>query len=309
MIKHRVTLKGGSVESCKISGLALKELLDVLTEGTRGALRLQVEGRSFAPGASPKWLDEAADFQITGLGKGSTIIDVETCSLAEAVPDKFQQLNLFRDHTTSAFSLFERSLMDAVKGKKDSELYDELLLSRYAKFGSLLGKGIDSIQLSNGKAGSPVVHIRKRELSKLADLQALTPRPQAVRISGRLETIRYSDKMFELITACGDRVRAVASAPFLHSKLTDLFGKDVTVEGVLVYRPSGSPLRIDASLVELSRDVDKTVWESLPLPGSQKQQFVEFHQTQGPKSGLNRIWGEWPGDETDEQVREALEAL
>lgn len=309
MIKHKITLKGDTVATCRVSGLVLKDLLDILIDGARGALRLQVEGRSFAPGASPKWLDDAADFQVVGLSKGSTVIQVETQSLADAAPEKFRQLNFFRDHTASAFSLFEMSLADALDGKEDSDLYDELLLNRYAKLNSVFERGVDSIRFSNGARKGNVVSFGAHQLSKVASLQASTPKPQAVKVSGRLETIRFSDKMFELITAQGLRVRGVASAGEVHLKLKDLFGQNVTVDGVLVYRPSGTPMRIDASSIELSRECDIEIWSSLPIPGSQKPQIVEFHQPQGRKSGLSQIWGKWPGDETEAQVSEALKSL
>jgi hypothetical protein len=30
---------------------------------------------------------------------------------------------------------------------------------------------------------------------------------------------------------------------------------------------------------------------------------------QGPRSGINAIFGRWPGDESDEEIMEALERL
>jgi hypothetical protein len=35
----------------------------------------------------------------------------------------------------------------------------------------------------------------------------------------------------------------------------------------------------------------------------------ELRKPQGPRSGLAAIVGQWPGDETDEQVRAALAEL
>jgi len=75
MLKHQISLNGPNARGVRISAVLLKDLLDVIVDGTRGALRLKIEGRSFARGSDPAWLGRAADFEITGLNTGSTLIE------------------------------------------------------------------------------------------------------------------------------------------------------------------------------------------------------------------------------------------
>ncbi len=306
MIKHQISLRGPKAKGSRISGFLLKDLLDILTESTKGAIRLRLEGRSAAPGSDPSWLGRAADFEVVGLQAGSTVIEIEAPSLAEAVPEKFAQQSLFPsiDTTESAFKAFEYSLADAISCKADSELFDESLLEKFSRLTDIFGEGLDSFVISNGSENSPMLSVDANLIENVKTLRRETPASQSTRIAGKVNTIRESDKMFEIVMGGGETVRGIAPAEYPSEKIAGFFGQNVIVSGKVVYRPSASVLRVEASKIE-AFDGSSAIWSKLPNPG-QCVSIRDMHRAQGPQSGLNKIWGRWPGDETDDQLREAL---
>ena len=132
------------------------------------------------------------------------------------------------------------------------------------------------------------------------------PPEQRVRLAGRLDTIRYSDRMFTLKLQSGVTLHGVAEG-VLRETLAGLFGKRVTVSAIATFRPSGRELRLQADRIEPAGD-DFSLWsvEPRPLWGAAAP---SLRQPQGPRSGLNAIIGRWPGDESEAKIAAALEAL
>ena len=61
----------------------LRDLTDLVVDGTIRATRLAVEGRSTARGIAPAWLAECCDVRLVGLREGSLILDVAARPLGE----------------------------------------------------------------------------------------------------------------------------------------------------------------------------------------------------------------------------------
>ena len=135
----------------------------------------------------------------------------------------------------------------------------------------------------------------------------LTPPPRRVRVAGTLDAIRYSDRMFTLILAAGKTLRGVAEGVD-PERLRALFGKEAVVSGRAVFRPSGTVLRIEAEEIEpVSGDV--SIWSEEPRPLEAGLDVRERTEPQGQRSGVNAIFGRWPGDETDEEIASAFEEI
>ena len=307
MIKHNLILKGSSARGKQISAFLLKDLLDVIIDGTKGALRLRAEGRSTARGSDPGWLNQAGDFDLIGFQSGSTVIEIECKPLSEAAPDKFAQLAIFKkiDPSLSAFDLFQESLSDAVDGRADSDLYDDNLLQCYSRLNSVFEKGIESFSIT-GKDNKQTAKllVNASHMECIGRLRGQIPPNQQIKITGRLDTIRHSDRMFELVLKSGDMIRGVATEQDAN-ELKNLFGKDVLVSGTAVFRPSSSLLRIEASSIEPAHG-NVALWSKSPKARKSKLDTHDLRKPQGPQSGLNRIWGKWPGTETDEQLERVM---
>lgn len=304
MIKHNLSLHGQATKGSRISGLVLRELLDIIIDGSRGALRLKLEGRSIVRGTDPAWLEKAAEFDFISTKPGSTVIEIESLPLAEAVPDRFQQGNFFYNNLDTAFDFMEASLTDALNESSDSDLFDDSLLDVFCRFQSVLNKGYDSINITNGVRKAPLV-ITSIKLDRVRELQRKTPQPQFSRVSGHMNMIRASDKTFELVLANGESIRGVAPASYGAQELGNLFGKTVLISGKVVYRPSGSILRIEADMISTANNCS-SIWAKAPKARKLKIESRDLHRKQTSTTGLSAIWGKWPGSETDDEIRKAL---
>ena len=265
-----------------------------------------MEGRSAARGALPAWLSASADFDIIGIEPGSTVIVVEARSLAEAVPAHFQRQELFApvDVSDSAFGLMEESLREAVAGSPDAELYDQPLLSTFHRFEQVLAEGFSSIEITNGDGVSRRAFITSAAIEGIDRLIRSTPQPQRVRISGKLDTIRHSDRMFTLLLDDGRSVKGVAEG-VAYEQLAQLFGARVVISGLAVFRPSGGILRIEADSIDPA-GAGAEIWSRLPTPFSRPVDVSTLQQPQGPRSGVNAIFGRWPRDESDDETDEEV---
>lgn len=303
--RHQIRLLGEGADGTRISGALLRDLLDVLVEGCRGALRLRAEGRSFAPGNPPSWLHAAADFDLLPFEEGSTIVPLEAPPIAQGAPKRFAQFNFLEiDPNRSALSFFEESLDQALAGNDEAELFDQPLLQRFTGFSKLLSDGF-RLEITSDEPQSPRrLIVEAPRLERVQQLIRKTPPPQRVRLGGKLDTIRHSDRMFTLVLVNRETVKGVAEG-VAAERLASFFGKEVTVHGTAVFRPSGTVLRVETDEIT-SAEGDLEVWSHPPRPllGALDQHSLVSDQR--GRSGLNAICGRWPGEEPDEVVAAAL---
>jgi hypothetical protein len=131
---------------------------------------------------------------------------------------------------------------------------------------------------------------------------------QRVRIAGKVDEIRYSDRAFTLILQSGEQIRGVL-AEGEPEALTPFFGKLAVVDGVAQFRPSGSVLHLDAALLQPASEQDLALWSETPRPLFAPLDLRELMRPQRPTTGINAIIGAWPGDETDEEIFRMLEEM
>ncbi len=257
----------------------------------------------------PGWLSQAADFDLVAIEEGSTVLVMEAPILADAAPDQFRQQSLFHPISPedSAVDLMRQSLTEAIAGRTDSELLDQGLLAVFHRFRESLSFGFSSIELTNGQDSSLPVEIDLAAVESVERLRVSTPPPQRARVAGTLDTIRHSDRMFTLLLDEGSSVKGIAEG-VAAGQLASLFGTMVVVSGTAVFRPSGRLLRLEAESIELAEGTVE-IWSHLPVPVFQVMETAELRQPQGPRSGVNAIIGQWPGDESDDELASAIAEL
>lgn len=136
------------------------------------------------------------------------------------------------------------------------------------------------------------------------------PPGQRVRLVGKLDVLRCSNRTFTLILESGARVRGVAAGDGGDlSALGELWGRDVVVTGVAEFRPSGSVLRIEAERIERADARDVNLWSAEPRPIFDVLDERLLRQPQGPRSGVDAIFGQLAGIEGDDDIIEALDQL
>lgn len=251
----------------------------------------------------------AADFEVVGIESGSTLLVIEAPTLLQAAPALFGQQELFEpiDSSDSAFDVMEEMLRAAVTGRSDSDLFDQPLLSTLRRFDRVLAAGFSSIQLTADEGGMPAVVVDCDSVAAVDRLIRTTPEPQRARVSGTLDTIRHSDRMFTLLMEHGRAVKGIAEG-VATEQLAGLFGQRVVVAGTAVFRPSGALLRVEAEAIDAAGE-DAAVWDRLPAPLFRGLETAVLRQQQGMRSGVNAIIGRWPGEESDEEVAAALREL
>jgi hypothetical protein len=89
--------------------------------------------------------------------------------------------------------------------------------------------------------------------------------------------------------------------------LKDFFNRDVVIEGVGVFRPSGSLLRIDADAIAPAQAQDE-FFRQLPAAMGGQDYHAITRLRPGEKSPFGRIMGGIPAEESDEEFAAAVEA-
>jgi len=126
--------------------------------------------------------------------------------------------------------------------------------------------------------------------------------PKAVRVTGTLDTISATKSDVVLTLADGTAVAARLDAHD-NQQLKTLFGLRVVVSGMAQFSPSGKLLVIDVEHLGPARDGDAVF-----APKATARPVASL-LPQDEASGVLAFFGTWPGDETDEDLLDALKAI
>jgi hypothetical protein len=305
--RHEIKLKGPVVRPERIPAPLFHDLLHILVEGAQRALRFRIEGRSTARGVTPAWLRSAAQFDLLIEPQSEPgSFRVESSPLKQALPASMRSSGALVDvdPDRTAVDLFEAGLEDALAGAADSDKFDEGLVETFSAFEKLFEQGIEGIEIINGRT----LPIDVAGVERIVRLRRQTPPPQAVCIAGKLDTIRHSDRVFTLVLESGAVLKGVAER-LDPSHMASLFGREVVVTGMAVFRPSGSVLRLEAERMQEASAQQTSLWSRLPKPVLTALDTRALRVPQDERSGINAIFGRWPGDESEEEMMVALGEL
>jgi hypothetical protein len=268
------------------------------------------EGRSTMRGSRPAWLEAASDVRFVDLeGTDETTLLFEVPQLGEAAPQLYAQQELWPsrpDPSDTGFDLLGDVVNDVSRANADSERFDNSLLRKVSQFGRAFNGAFGAINIVARRHSIAPATITDAVIATAKELTNTTPPSQAMRIYGRLDMIRASTQSFALKLINGEEIRAVADG-FDIGGLTEFFQKDVLVLGRLVYRPSGKPLRIDASGVMIAGD-DQKFFSKVPPPRATLNTKA-ISLTRPAIGAISEIFGKWPGNESDREIEIALAEL
>jgi hypothetical protein len=306
-LRHEIKLKGPAVRPERIAAPLFHDLLHIFVEGAQRALRFRIEGRSTARGSQPGWLRSAAQFDLLIEPQAEPgIFRVESRPLKQVLPENLRSSEALVDlgSTGTAVDLFEAGLEDALSGAADSDKFDEGMAETFHAFARLFDQGVERIEIINGRT----IPVDIEGVERVARLRRQTPLPRAVRIAGKLDAIRHSDRVFTLILENGTALKGVGEH-LDPAELASLFGQKVIVSGQAVFRPSGSVLRIEAEQIQGASPQQVSLWSNPPKPLLAPLDIRSLRQSQDGGAGLNAVYGKWPGDETEEELAAALQEL
>lgn len=224
-------------------------------------------------------------------------------TIKDSAPELLEQRSLFGEEFNENDTAFE-FLQDAVNvvrtGIEDSNKFDPDLLSDFRMTGAL-SKGVSEIRLL--RVDRQEVLPADEELRiRAGALLTRTPEPQMVRLVGKLDMVRSSNCNFELLLPEGTSLKGVWQGDDIGA-LGTFWDREVTLDGLMVYKPNGKPLRIEGQVIRHPEDRDKAFAPSrLERPPG---------RLVIPKGVLTAgvLMGSWPGEETDEELESILARL
>lgn len=116
---------------------------------------------------------------------------------------------------------------------------------------------------------------------------------RVLRVRAVLDALTVSTRVVVLRLESGLVLRGLAQTVPLE-RLKALLGAYVVVEGVVGFGPSGEAVDIEVESIFATERGDNA---SAGLPVAM------------PPTGLDAVFGKWPGDETDAQLSEALQSM
>jgi len=260
-------------------------------------------------------LKDAADVRFIGhegSGSGITVLHFELPPFGSATAEFFQQPMLWEDQPNpddTAFELFGAALNDVAARKADSSRYDSPLLERIGRYRRMLKRGIDRVSLLDA-ALTKTARIDADVVDAASELAAVMPSVQRARVAGRLDLMGASQSVLKIEVRPGEVVTALWESDEPIENYRELFNKDVVLEGVAVFRPSGTLLRIDADVIAPA-STQEDFFRQVPhaAVGRDYQKVARLKPSE--RSAYMQLRGCMPPelDESDEDFEAALALL
>jgi hypothetical protein len=310
-IEHKVTLTSEHPFGRRLPSRVVGRFLAELPRVVRCAVSMAIRSRSTQKGTHPAWLDRASDIRLVGLeGNSECTVTFEALSLGEAA-DEFYT----RDDSCSAlprmedtgFDLLGSVLEDLEAANADSDRFDRPLLVKLLRLREVFRRAFSSAHFSSHRPRVGLeARLNLRVLQIAERFLAETPAARRVRVAGKLNSVLAATQTFTL-TLDGEEVRGVLVDGDIE-ELVRLLNSEVLTFGRAVFRPSGRLLRIDVDAFRRAEEADQ-FFARVPRPLGGPQPRSTAGERERMAAGLRAVIGKWPGDETDEQIRAALEEL
>ena len=135
-------------------------------------------------------------------------------------------------------------------------------------------------------------------------------RPSRHIVTGRLDKVSYSSRLFELEIAPDEKLIGRFAPSFEDLKaLRSLSSQQVTVVGMVHYERSGAPRFIEVDQISPSQEGDE-VFRRSPTPRYWQGIEPPVRRGREPKPfNFKSLIGSWPGDEPIEDLMTALKDL
>jgi hypothetical protein len=268
---------------------------------------------SRARGRVPASLKASAEVRFVGMegaGDTATLLHFHVPSFGSVARELFQQQRLWDDGPQpdeTAFELFGAALNDVAARRENSDRFDPGLLRRISHYDRVLRRGVDRITLPDTHLADSS-RVDAQIVRAAADLAAITPNPRRIRVAGRLDVMGASQGVLKVEVKQGEFVTAIWEGEEAVDSLKDFFNRDVVVDGVGVFRPSGTLLRIDADAV-VSASPRDDFFRQVPTAPAVRDYQKLVRLRPGEKSVYAQLLGSIPAEESDEEFAAAIDEL
>lgn len=269
---------------------------------------------SRARGRLPQGVRAAADVRFVGLAGAddeATLLRFEVPTFGEAAADYFAQGQLWEDGPKAdetAFELFAGAIDDVRSRRAESNRYDLGMLRSIRKYRALFRKdGLTGIALPDvSRQTQP--RIDTEVLAIARELVDVTPLPRRVRVAGRLDLMGASQGVLKIHVDARAVVTALWQGDEPVETLAPFFNRDVVCEGIGVFRPSGTLLRIDADAIDFASG-QVEAFRQVPVATPNLDFSRAVRARQGEAAPYASFLGSIPPEESDEDFARAIEAM
>ena len=312
MVQRSFELRGAEGLGDKPRPDVIGGVLAGLRATLQDTVRMGFLHSSRTAGRIPAMLKHAAKVRYlghTGHGDCSTILRFEVPEFGSVADELFRQGLLWDEGPTrqqTSFDLLATVLADVRRMARDSRRFDHPLLHRLAGYRQRFRHGLESIGLPDVQGIEPTqIDVA---LSRAAEeLYRETPAPKRVRVAGRLDMLGVSERVMGLVLADGTPITGVWNTePF--TELAAFLDKQVVIEGVAVFRPSGALLRVDTDAVAYAAAED-AFFATLPSANREPDYAKEAARGNVSRGAYSAILGQLRGEESDEDFVRAVAAV
>jgi hypothetical protein len=309
LVNYQIGISGLKVKEGTIPLTALKDISDVILNSSEKVLRLFFEGTSSKRGKYPEWLKKSLDFTITGIRKGSTILELEVPTLKETIPFYFQQKKLWKDkiqQDDTAISLCSKSFNDITLENFGSDLYDAGVLKSFQKFRNIVKNYAKELVIRSDTKTADNFKISKEVIEKIDKIKIQIPEPRITVISGFFNMIEHSHRQFQLNIIDDETINGELDPKYIELEdMRQLWGKRVTIKGEANFKPSGKIHFLNAHVVRAFEKGDE-ILEKVPVIQKSFKFAEDLMKKKNAGSVLKKIWGKWPGDESIDEILRQL---
>lgn len=220
------------------------------------------------------------------------------------------QLDFFREkqalQTLTPMALVIKSFNAAINEGEDKNLIDEPLIDELLKFKRFFTTDTEKVVLTN-RSTIPEIEFSRKEIDKIENLYKTIPLPEKTMVAGIIDEMKFTREQVILNISDNKKI-VVLVAKELFNELKEFFGQEITITGLAHFKPGGS---LSYVKMESFGTGGKATQLLSRKPGKMSmQQQIALQLREGKKSNpIDDIYGQWPGEETDEEFEKMLKTL
>jgi hypothetical protein len=298
----------------EIRAATLVRALGALLRAAERATRLAATGYSVGRGRKPKWLEAAVDCTVTGMGRGSTTVEIRAPRLGDVPMTDLVQQDLWLqrpDAEDTALDLVANAITEAQMSDSTGEHYDRPVLEEIINLGGAARADDVRYELTSSSPNRKQFVLEASASRRLRERLDLIPSSRASVVSGELDEIGHGLGRFRLLMTGGQSLQGLLDRSRIDVEmLRPLWGNPATVQGMVHFKPSGQARLIEAHRISSRTDGD-AVFGIMPKAHTVAEGASEYRSS--VKSYMANpvdpmmLWGAWPGDEPIEALLAELD--
>ena len=314
--RYRLRLAGLPGATGQVSATTLTRVVEALLDTARRATRLLATGQGTGPGKVPHWLRDAADFTLTGLMPGSTILDIEAPSLRDTAYRAFAVQDLLADEKETcqpslddtALDLAALAIREAQEDDPAGDRFDGSVLEAILGFQKAAGDSDVRYEMTSSVSARGNFRLDDAMCTRIQEHLNSIRSPKAFIVSGRLDQIEHDSGRFRLMVNQNAPLpgRLVGEALDVE-RLRSLWGRSATVEGMVHFKHNGQPRLIEARRVRGYMEGD-SVFREMPAAEIRTRRVLKPDgASRGRAADFMKLWGTWPGEEPLDELLAQLD--